>query len=51
MMAGAMGGARWNWRGEQFGRYEAALGTGQAIFFFARPKNDAARRASAGAAA
>ena len=34
MMAGAMGGAGWNWRGEQFGRYEAALGTGQAIFFF-----------------
>src|SRR5260370_10178444 len=37
MMAGAMGGARWNGRGEQFGRYEAALGTGQAIFYFARP--------------
>jgi 3,4-dihydroxyphenylacetate 2,3-dioxygenase len=37
MMAGAMGGDRWNWRGEQFGRYEAALGTGQAIFYFARP--------------
>jgi 3,4-dihydroxyphenylacetate 2,3-dioxygenase len=35
MMAGAMGASRWNWRGEQFGRYEAALGTGQAIFFFA----------------
>ena len=34
MMAGAMGGAEWNWRGEQFGRYEAALGTGQAIFYF-----------------
>lgn len=37
MMAGAMGGAQWNWRGEQFGRYEAALGTGQSIFYFARP--------------
>jgi hypothetical protein len=37
MMEGAMGGAEWNWRGEQFGRYEAALGTGQAIFHFARP--------------
>lgn len=37
MMAGAMGGQAWNWRGEQFGRYEAALGTGQAIFFFAPP--------------
>jgi hypothetical protein len=30
-----MGGAQWNWAGEQFGRYEAALGTGQAIFHFA----------------
>ncbi|MGH7987563.1 MAG: catechol 1,2-dioxygenase [Candidatus Binataceae bacterium] len=39
MMAGAMGGAAWNWRGEQFGRYEAALGTGQAIFFFAPGAN------------
>ncbi|SRR5579875_82259 len=38
MMAGAMGAERWNWRGEQFGRYEAALGTGQAIFFFAPPQ-------------
>jgi hypothetical protein len=37
MMAGALGGEEWNWRGEQFGRYEAALGTGQAIFYFARP--------------
>ena len=37
MMAGAMGGPEWDWRGEQFGRYEAALGTGQAIFYFARP--------------
>jgi 3,4-dihydroxyphenylacetate 2,3-dioxygenase len=36
MMAGAMGGAEWNWRGEQFGRYEAALGTGQALFYFDR---------------
>jgi 3,4-dihydroxyphenylacetate 2,3-dioxygenase len=37
MMAGALGGADWNWRGEQFGRYEAALGTGQAIFYFSGP--------------
>jgi len=36
MMAGAMRASRWNWRGVQFGRYEAALGTGQAIFFFAQ---------------
>jgi len=32
--AGAMGADKWNWRGEQFGEYEAALGTGQAIFYF-----------------
>jgi 3,4-dihydroxyphenylacetate 2,3-dioxygenase len=37
VMAGAMGGATWNWRGEQFGRYESAIGTGQAIFYFGRP--------------
>jgi 3,4-dihydroxyphenylacetate 2,3-dioxygenase len=43
MMAGAMGGADWNWRGEQFGRYEAALGTGQAIFFFAPPQGEPRR--------
>ncbi|MGH7949765.1 MAG: catechol 1,2-dioxygenase, partial [Candidatus Binataceae bacterium] len=35
IMAGAMGGKDWGWRGEQFGRYEAAIGTGQAIFYFA----------------
>ncbi|MGO9450569.1 MAG: catechol 1,2-dioxygenase [Candidatus Binataceae bacterium] len=35
IMAGAMGGSDWTWRGEQFGRYEAAIGTGQAIFYFA----------------
>jgi 3,4-dihydroxyphenylacetate 2,3-dioxygenase len=34
IVAGALGGDRWNWRGEQFGEYEAALGTGQAIFYF-----------------
>ncbi len=34
IMAGAMGARQWKWRGEQFGRYESALGTGQAIFFF-----------------
>ncbi len=43
MMAGAMGGADWSWRGEQFGRYEAALGTGQAIVHFARPDDEAIR--------
>jgi 3,4-dihydroxyphenylacetate 2,3-dioxygenase len=35
IVAGAMGGVDWKWRGEQFGRYEAAIGTGQAIFYFA----------------
>lgn len=35
MMAGAMGAGAWKWRGEQFGRYESAIGTGQAIFLFA----------------
>jgi aromatic ring-opening dioxygenase catalytic subunit (LigB family) len=35
VMAGAMGGDKWDWRGEQFGRYEAAIGTGQSIFYFA----------------
>ncbi len=34
MMAGALGAEKWDWRGEQFGRYEAAIGTGQAIFYF-----------------
>lgn len=34
-MAGALGGEEWNWKGEQFGRYEAAIGTGQSIFYFA----------------
>ena len=43
IMAGAMGGATWNWRGEQFGRYEAAIGTGQAIFYFA-PGTTASRQ-------
>jgi len=37
IMAGALGGRAWDWRGEQFGRYESAIGTGQAIFFFAKP--------------
>jgi 3,4-dihydroxyphenylacetate 2,3-dioxygenase len=40
MMAGALGGEGWNWRGTQFGEYEAALGTGQAIFFFAPNHRD-----------
>lgn len=47
MMAGAMGGEAWNWRGDQFGRYEAALGTGQAIFYFAPPTVAAHRGAEA----
>lgn len=34
IMAGALGGDAWTWRGAQFGRYEAAIGTGQAIFYF-----------------
>ncbi|HSU91973.1 MAG TPA: hypothetical protein VLI44_10980 [Sporolactobacillaceae bacterium] len=46
MMAGAMGGDSWNWRGEQFGKYEAAIGTGQAIFFF-QPSSGGAARAAA----
>ena len=33
-MAGAMGGDAWTWPGGQFGKYEAAIGTGQSIFFF-----------------
>ena len=36
ILAGAHGGAAWRARGEQFGRYEAAIGTGQANFWFAR---------------
>jgi len=35
VMAGALGAEKWNWRGRQFGRYEAAIGTGQSIFYFA----------------
>ncbi len=46
MTAGAMGGADWNWRGEQFGQYEAALGTGQAIFFFSPANADVAARSA-----
>jgi uncharacterized protein YdiU (UPF0061 family) len=45
-MAGAMGGDSWNWRGEQFGKYEAAIGTGQAIFYFEPPEGGAARAAA-----
>jgi 3,4-dihydroxyphenylacetate 2,3-dioxygenase len=37
VMAGAMGAEKWDWRGEQFGRYEAAIGTGQSIFYFGKP--------------
>jgi 3,4-dihydroxyphenylacetate 2,3-dioxygenase len=46
MMAGALGGDSWNWRGEQFGKYEAAIGTGQSIFFF-QPSSGGAARAAA----
>jgi aromatic ring-opening dioxygenase catalytic subunit (LigB family) len=35
IVAGALGGRSWTWRGVQHGRYEAAIGTGQAIFWFA----------------
>ncbi|HKD66542.1 MAG TPA: hypothetical protein VKB84_06850, partial [Candidatus Binataceae bacterium] len=42
MMVGALGAGRCDWPGEQFGRYEAALGTGQAIFFFAPAQKIAA---------
>ncbi len=34
VLAGALGRDRWCARGEQFGAYEAAIGTGQAIFWF-----------------
>jgi len=37
MLAGAFGGPAWTARGEQFGRYEAAIGTGQSNFWFAPP--------------
>jgi len=43
-MAGAMGADSWTWRGEQFGKYEAAIGTGQAIFFFSTPFSGARTR-------
>jgi hypothetical protein len=33
-MAGAMGAENWDWRGEQLGRYEATIETGQSIFYF-----------------
>ena len=32
MLAGAFGGPNWTMPGEQFGRYEAAIGTGQSNF-------------------
>lgn len=35
IVAGALGGRAWTWPGVQHGRYEAAIGTGQAIFWFA----------------
>jgi 3,4-dihydroxyphenylacetate 2,3-dioxygenase len=43
VMAGAMGGDGWTWRGEQFGEYEAAIGTGQSIFYFQPSREEAAR--------
>jgi aromatic ring-opening dioxygenase catalytic subunit (LigB family) len=46
VMCGAMGADAWNWRGEQFGNYEAAIGTGQAIFFFQPPTLGAVRAAA-----
>jgi hypothetical protein len=30
------GGKKWDWRGRQFGNYEAEPGTGQAILYFTR---------------
>jgi hypothetical protein len=36
-MAGAMGAENWDWRGEQLGRYEATIETGQSIFYFGQP--------------
>jgi 3,4-dihydroxyphenylacetate 2,3-dioxygenase len=49
IMCGAMGGEQWNWRGEQFGKYEAAIGTGQSIFCF-QPSTEEAASAAAGGA-
>lgn len=34
VLAGAFGGSAWTTPGEQFGRYEAAIGTGQSNFWF-----------------
>ncbi len=34
VLAGAFGRGSWQTPGEQFGRYEAAIGTGQSIFWF-----------------
>jgi 3,4-dihydroxyphenylacetate 2,3-dioxygenase len=50
VMAGAMGAAAWTGRGEQFGRYEAALGTGQSIFYFGPNAGGAPRTGAAGGA-
>ncbi len=49
VVAGAMGGEKWDWRGEQFGRYESAIGTGQAIFYFAANATGANESAAGGA--
>ena len=35
VLAGAFGREAFTTRGEQFGRYEAAIGTGQSNFWFA----------------
>jgi 3,4-dihydroxyphenylacetate 2,3-dioxygenase len=47
MMAGALGAESWAWRGEQFGRYESAIGTGQSIFYFAPVHGGSFQRAPA----
>ncbi|MDQ2857581.1 MAG: hypothetical protein M3R53_02885, partial [Candidatus Eremiobacteraeota bacterium] len=44
-LAGAMGGTKWRTPGVQYGAYEAAIGTGQAIFWFPGAGDGAAHRA------
>lgn len=48
-LAGALGGARWTTPGIQYGNYEAAIGTGQANFWFPLATAVAAPAAAAGA--
>jgi 3,4-dihydroxyphenylacetate 2,3-dioxygenase len=45
VLAGAHGGPAWTARGEQFGRYEAAIGTGQSIFWFG-PQDELVRNSA-----